>query len=72
MYVCVCNAVTDKAIKRAVKRGCNSYEQVCHKLKVASCCGQCQGHAREVVSEALTETNTFTLYQIPPSLALSN
>lgn len=72
MYVCICNSVTDKAIKRAVKRGCNSYDKVCHKLKVASCCGRCEGHAREVVSEAITELNSRAVYQISPVLSLSN
>lgn len=69
MYVCICNSVTDKAIKRAVKRGCDSYDKVCDKLKVASCCGQCEGHAREVISETVTEINSKTVYQITPVLA---
>jgi len=72
MYVCICNAVTDKAIKKAVKRGCDSYDKVCQKLNVASCCGRCQGHAREVINDALNETNTAPLYQIPSALTLSN
>jgi bacterioferritin-associated ferredoxin len=72
MYVCICNAVTDKAIKKAVKQGCNSYDKVCHKLGVANNCGQCKEHARAVVSEALTEKDTHVLYQIPNAFALSN
>jgi len=72
MYVCICNSVTDKAIKRAVKRGCDSYSKVCDKLKVASCCGQCEGHAREVISDAITDNESKAVYQITPVLALPN
>ena len=69
MYVCICNSVTDKAIKRAVKRGCDSYDRVCDKLKVASCCGRCEGHAREVVKEAITDNDSRVVYQTIPILA---
>lgn len=55
MYVCICNAVTDKAIKTAVKNGDDTYERVCEKLSVASCCGRCRGHAHEVIAEARAE-----------------
>ena len=72
MYVCICNAVTDKAIKKAVKNGCESYDKVCKNLNVGTCCGRCKGHAREVVNEALADKNTYVLYQTPQSFALSN
>ncbi|MEZ5535825.1 MAG: (2Fe-2S)-binding protein [Thiolinea sp.] len=52
MYVCVCNAVTDREIKKAVKQGDDTFEKVRDSLKVASCCGQCESHAREVIAEA--------------------
>lgn len=72
MYVCICNAVTDKAIKKAVNNGCNNFDKVCKKLDVGTCCGRCKSHAHEVVSEALSEKNTHTLYQMPQAFALSN
>ncbi|PWQ95183.1 (2Fe-2S)-binding protein [Leucothrix arctica] len=72
MYVCICNAVTDKAIKKAVNNGCHNFDKVCKKLNVATCCGRCKDHAREVVSEALNEKNTHVLYQMPQAYALTN
>ncbi len=53
MYVCICNAVTDHAIRRAVRRGTVSFEQLRFELGVSSSCGRCEDHARSVMAEAL-------------------
>ena len=65
-------ALCDKAIKKAVKQGCDNYDQVCQKLNVGTCCGQCKDHAREIVSEALCKKDEHVLYQMPQTFALSN
>ncbi len=52
MYVCVCNAVTDREIRTAVKQGDDTFEKVRDSLKAASCCGRCESHTREVIAEA--------------------
>jgi bacterioferritin-associated ferredoxin len=53
MYVCICNAVTDRDIRRVVDKGARSlFEVQCH-LPVGSCCGRCQDEARNVVDEHL-------------------
>ena len=72
MYVCICNAVTDKAIKKAVKPGSNSFDKVCQKLDVGTCCGRCKPQAREIVSEALSDKKIHVLYPISLDVALSN
>ena len=54
MYVCVCHAVTDKDICKAVDRGCASLFDVQNELPVASCCGRCEETARTVVDEYLS------------------
>jgi bacterioferritin-associated ferredoxin len=51
MYVCVCNAVTDRAIREVVDRGAQSLFEVQCELPVASCCGRCEQVAAEVVNE---------------------
>jgi bacterioferritin-associated ferredoxin len=54
MYVCICNAVTDRAIREVVDKGAESlFEVQCH-LPVASCCGRCEQTANEVVNEQVT------------------
>ena len=49
MYVCVCNAVTDRDIGSAVAEGCCSLRELREQLGVGACCGRCKGCAREVL-----------------------
>jgi bacterioferritin-associated ferredoxin len=55
MYVCVCNAVTDREIRKAVQGGVDSISTLQSQLKVGSCCGRCKDCARQVLNEALQE-----------------
>ena len=51
MYVCICNAVTDKEIRQAVELGACSFRQISDQLGVASCCGKCRQEACLVIKE---------------------
>ena len=51
MYVCLCNAVTDRDIRSAVAGGCRSIRELQQELGVATQCGRCASHARELLSE---------------------
>jgi bacterioferritin-associated ferredoxin len=55
MYVCICNAVTDRQIKTAVQEGHGTFEQIQQQLDVATCCGKCEPHAKEVIQEAIND-----------------
>ncbi len=52
MYVCICNAITDKDIRRAAASGADSLYALQDRLGVASCCGSCADHAREILNES--------------------
>ena len=39
MYVCICNAVTEKQVKHAALEGASSLEDLQMDLGVATCCG---------------------------------
>lgn len=54
MYVCICNAITDRDIREAAKNGVNSMEALGDCLKVATCCGNCRDCAQEVLHRALS------------------
>lgn len=41
MYVCICNAVTDRQIKDSIAAGASSLTDLKDRLGVASCCGCC-------------------------------
>jgi bacterioferritin-associated ferredoxin len=56
MYVCLCNAVTERQIRDVVERGARSLDEVQRCLPVATCCGCCEDTAREVI----TDRNTVT------------
>lgn len=51
MYVCVCNAVTDRAIYRAIDRGADSFDQLVDELGVATGCGSCESAVRQMIAE---------------------
>ena len=54
MYVCVCNAITDKQIRRAARSGVNSLYELRGTLGVAAGCGSCARVAQEILDEELT------------------
>ncbi len=53
MYVCVCNAVTERDIGSAVAEGCCSLRELRDQLGVGNCCGRCTGCARDVLHQSL-------------------
>jgi bacterioferritin-associated ferredoxin len=56
MYICICNAVTDSAIRQAVGKGVNSFRDLTFQTGCGSQCGSCVKMAREIMDEALVET----------------
>jgi bacterioferritin-associated ferredoxin len=64
MYVCVCHAVTDKDICKAVERGACSLTDVQNELPVGSCCGRCQDTAKSVVDEYLSSRRERTSLRV--------
>ncbi len=52
MYVCICNAVTDKDIRKAAKAGMTSLSALQEELGVAINCGSCADDASEILREA--------------------
>lgn len=53
MYVCICNAVTDRDIRGAVARGARSLDDLATTLGVATRCRSCTDCARAVLAEAV-------------------
>ena len=51
MYVCVCNAITDKQIREAAETGVRDLWGLQAKLGVASNCGSCKETASEILRE---------------------
>ena len=51
MYVCICNAITDKQIRRAAKAGVANVYELRENLGVASNCGSCADQAQSILNE---------------------
>ncbi|WP_109842466.1 bacterioferritin-associated ferredoxin [Bordetella pseudohinzii] len=47
MYVCICNAVTERQVRACVDAGASSLGDLQFELGVASCCGCCAATASE-------------------------
>lgn len=53
MYVCVCNAVTERHITQAVQQGARHLRDLRTLLGVAAECGKCAGCARNCLKGEL-------------------
>lgn len=69
MYVCICNAITDKDIRKAAASGADNLYALQNRLGVATSCGSCADHAREILSESQARRTLLqpTLYVPSPA-----
>lgn len=51
MYVCICNGISDKEIRKAVAAGAGTLQELHDKLGVASQCGTCAEHAMSIIDD---------------------
>ena len=54
MIVCICKAVNERAIRRAVADGIETFDELQFELGVGTCCGKCAATAREILCTART------------------
>ena len=52
MYVCICNAVTEKMIRRAAAEGVRSLSELTRRTGCSGECGSCADLAEEVLRDA--------------------
>ena len=55
MYICLCNAVTDKEIAQAVSDGANNLSSVQNATGAATGCGCCKRTTEIIIDQCLTE-----------------
>lgn len=58
MYVCICQAVSDSAIRKAVDEGVRSFHDLSALTGCGTQCGSCVKLAREILDKALEDTGS--------------
>ena len=69
MYVCICNAITDKQIRKAVEAGVKDLWDLQRQLGVASGCGSCKEVASEILRESRAQASVFEPVVYQPATA---
>lgn len=49
MFICICNAVTDREIREHASRGVESLEELRSRTGCGDCCGQCVDEAEAIL-----------------------
>lgn len=55
MYVCVCNAVTERQVYEAIDNGAKTLKALSNQLNVGTQCGACIGCAKQCLSTAANQ-----------------
>lgn len=58
MYVCLCNAVTEKHIAEAIAGGISRMKDLRSALKVTTTCGRCTTCARECFQNCIDDNSS--------------
>ena len=51
MYICICNAVTEKAVRECARNGACSIDELAYELGVGAGCGRCRDCANELLRD---------------------
>jgi len=51
MYVCICNAITEREVRECARLGARSLEELAFHLGVGAGCGRCRECACELLEE---------------------
>lgn len=58
MYVCICNAVTERQVRDLVEQGFCSLQEIQARTGCAGTCGHCIDHAEQVIQAAAEQRFT--------------
>ena len=57
MYICICNAITERQVRELVERGAQSLDELTFALGVGSGCGRCRECAEALLRHAPLDDN---------------
>jgi len=61
MYVCICNAVTERAIREAAASGVRTLSELSRRTGCSDCCGSCSDLANEILADVHRSSRTLDL-----------
>lgn len=67
MYVCICNAVTDKQIRAEARAGCCSLRELSQRTGCATTCGKCARMARELLDDEMRRQESMQAQSASPA-----
>ncbi|MEE4304145.1 MAG: bacterioferritin-associated ferredoxin [Wenzhouxiangella sp.] len=67
MYVCVCNAVTERTIRNLVSEGYHTLNEIQALTGCSGTCGRCRDHAEAVIEASLARPTRPSLPVLDPS-----
>ena len=59
MYICLCNAITEREIRSCVEEGACSMRDLESCLGVGVTCGKCKPAAREILNDSRSPSRTI-------------
>jgi len=59
MYICICNAVTERQVRECAGRGCRSLEQLGCETGLGVGCGRCKEFATDLLDNLRGEAETL-------------
>jgi bacterioferritin-associated ferredoxin len=65
MYVCICEAVTEKDIQRTLDGGCNTVECVASSCGAGGSCGSCQGRIQRMIDARRGRRKSLRRVELP-------
>lgn len=66
MYICLCNAITDRQIVHAAEHGARTQEDLAQELGVGLGCGRCTSCAKSILVEAISRLSGASCDALPP------
>lgn len=65
MYVCVCNAITERQVYEAIDAGAKTIKALNRQLSVGAQCGACVSCAKECLSKATAQKTNLPINVFP-------
>jgi len=59
MYICICNAITERQIRACAEDGVRTVGELERCLGVGTACGRCKHAAKEVLNETRSDSRTI-------------